>query len=34
MEKPNKEVAKGPMAMCYKEDVGLVAECLGPMSGH
>ena len=22
------------MVICYKEDVGWVAECLGPMSGH
>ena len=35
VEKPDKvEVAQGPMAMCYKEDVGWIAECLGPMSRH
>nr|POF03670.1 hypothetical protein CFP56_34427 [Quercus suber] len=29
----NKE-AKGPMAMCFNEELGWVAETLGPKSGH
>lgn len=33
--KPDRaEAAQDPMAMIYKDDVGWVAECLGPKSGH
>lgn len=33
--KPDKvEAAQGPMLILYKEEVGWVAECLGPTSGH
>ena len=29
-----KERGSGPMALCYKENMGWVAEYLGPKSGH
>ena len=33
--KPDRaEIAQEPVAMTYKNDVGWVAECLGPKSGH
>lgn len=28
------ERGSGPMALCYKENMGWVAEHLGPKSGH